>query len=149
MSRMKKLGILTMILGLACGGVGCNRSEKVAEPQADGAAFSELGEVSPGVEGGAGEEATVVEGLGEEQPSPYFGKRPKKEKKPKSLPAEEEAEPESLPGDDEVDAASAALDRAKVHIELGDYDFAAEELRKIGEDSLLYEEAQRLLREYQ
>ena len=50
------------------------------------------------------------------------------------------------PEDDFESRAEAALAQAKVHFELGDYDFAADELRKISKNSPYYAEAQALLK---
>ena len=64
-----------------------------------------------------------------------------------------ETEEPPLPNDEEQEdeveslesSAAKALEDAKLHYELGDYDFAAEELRRIGKNSPYYAEAQRML----
>lgn len=136
---MKKIYLLSVGLVLL-GQVGCGSTDREGARVVDDGALvpveSESGEILPG------------------ELEPKRAKRGLRRKR--SAPdTEVEPGPDGLAtegadrGDDEgiESKAKKALEKAKVHYELGDYDFAADELSKIGQGSPYYLQAQLLLKQ--
>ncbi len=145
---MKNFGIL--ILGVSIfASVSCGRSKRVADEPMDGAVISEAEEVSPVEVEEPKKKRKSRWGRKREQEQPVAeGGEAGLEEGGAANPETREADQPNKKQKELVDSASEALAAAKVHIELGDYDFAGDELRKISPGSPLYLEAQRLLEAY-
>ncbi|MFT4546294.1 MAG: hypothetical protein ACI9UA_002434 [Pseudoalteromonas tetraodonis] len=139
---MKNFGILILLLGVFAS-VGCSGSKQVPDQNRDSAAdIYEIGEVYP-LEEEPKKARKSWRKKKQEQEVAALGEEVLKEEAVSKKSGAKPKKPSSS-----LDSALETLNAAKVHLELGDYDFAGDELRKIGSGSELYKEAQRLLEAY-
>jgi len=139
MKNIYLLGYGVIMLGLV--GCGTTKSKDKGIVDLDGDLVSEAGE------SGKGKKKRGLRRLGKDKdpvPEAVEGEMPGEEglvaePTPPTPPVVEEKE-------DLESMAAKALKDAKLHYELGDYDFAADELRSIGANSPYYHEAQQMLK---